>query len=199
MIAPDKSLRIHQYTFSGELFSKGFPEGGGPCRCSSACCEGGVYVDLHERDVIMAHQGIIAREMDETQNSDPSSWFEEQVEDDPDFASGQRVGTQVINDKCAFLDKEGRCAIQLAAINAGMHRWALKPLFCVLYPIEISNGTVGFDDMLQEEHSCCTIGSTFITPLFAGCKEELVHLVGEDGFAMMEAHYETLHESEKQR
>jgi len=107
MIAPDKSLRIHQYTFSGELFSKGFPEGGGPCRCSSAFVkEACTWISMNATSSWRI-KGIIAREMDETQNNDPSSWFEEQVEDDPDFASGQRVGTQVINDKCAFLDKEG--------------------------------------------------------------------------------------------
>src|SRR5664280_1970534 len=51
VITPDKSLKIDSYTMSGELFGKGFPRGGGPCSCSSVCCEGGVYVDLHEREV----------------------------------------------------------------------------------------------------------------------------------------------------
>ena len=149
-------------------------------------------MDLHERDVIMAHQGIIAREMDETQNSDPSSWFEEQVEDDPDFASGQRVGTQVINDKCAFLDGAGRCCLQKAAVAEGMHKWAIKPLFCVLYPIEISGDIVSFDEMLQDEETCCTIGTSFDIPLFQACREELVHVVGEEGYALMEQHYASL-------
>jgi hypothetical protein len=143
----------------------------------------------------MAHKGIVAQQMDETQDAEPSHWFEAEVHPDPDFPSGECVGTQVINNKCAFLDKLGRCSIQRAALAQGMHKWALKPLFCVLYPIEISNSTVSFDEMLQDEQSCCTIGTTFHIPLFEGCREELVHLVGEDGFAMMRTHYSMLQKS----
>ena len=199
MIAPDKSLQVKQYTMSGELFTSGFPAGGGPCTCSSVCCSGGVYVDLRERDVVMAHREIIAAQMDDTQVKDPSVWFDTDVEEDADFPSGRCIGTQVINDKCAFLDREGRCAIQLAAVKAGMHKWALKPLFCILYPIEITNRVVSFDDMLQEEQPCCTIGTTFDVPVFEGCAEELVHLVGEDGLAAMRAHYAALQTQEGAR
>jgi hypothetical protein len=130
--------------------------------------------------------------MDGTQTTDSSRWFEAQVADDPDFQSGQCVGTQVINDKCVFLDAGGRCSLQKAAVAEGMHKWAIKPLFCVLYPIEVTNGIVSFDEMLQNEESCCTIGKSFDTPLFEACKEELVHLVGEDGYEAMENHYASL-------
>ena len=192
MITPDKSLTVGSYTISGELFAKGFPKGGGPCSCSSACCEGGVYVDMHEREVIMAHRDLIIRHMDGTQSTDSSRWFDAEVADDQDFPSGQCVGTRVINDKCVFLDAGGRCSLQKAAAAAGMHKWAIKPLFCVLYPIEISGGIVSFDEMLQEEESCCTIGPEFDTPLFEACREELVHIVGDEGFAVMEKHYASL-------
>ena len=192
MITPDKSLKIDSYTMSGELFAKGYPKGGGPCACSSVCCEGGVYVDLHEREVIMAHRDLIIRHMDGTQTTESSRWFEPDVADDPDFPSGQCVGTQVINDKCVFLDAGGRCSLQKAAVAEGMHKWAIKPLFCVLYPIEVTNGIVSFDEMLQNEESCCTIGTSFGTPLFEACREELVHLVGTEGYEAMEKHYASL-------
>ena len=192
MITPDKSLKVDRYTMSGELFAKGFPDGGGPCACSSACCEGGVFVDVKEREAIIAHRELIARHMDDTQSTDPGRWFEAAVAEDPDFPSGQCVGTQVVNDKCAFLDGAGRCSLQRAAVAAGMHKWAIKPLFCILYPIEISNNTVSFDGMLQDEYSCCSIGPAFAVPLFQACREELVHLVGEEGFTAMEEHYAAL-------
>ena len=192
MITPDKSLKIGQYTMSGELFTKGFRKDAGPCSCSSACCEGGVFVDLHERDVIMAHRDLIARHMDQTQTTDPSRWFETEVVDHTDFPSGECVGTEVINDKCAFLDGAGRCSLQKAAVAEGMHKWSIKPLFCILYPIEISDGIVSFDEMLQEEETCCTIETSFDVPLFEACREELVHIVGNEGYALMEKHYASL-------
>jgi hypothetical protein len=192
VITPDKSLRLDEYTMSGELFVKGFPKGGGPCTCSSACCEGGVFVDFREREVIMAHRDLIIRHMDDTQTTDPSRWFETKVEVDPDFPSGECVGTRVINNKCAFLDAHGRCAMQKAALAEGMDKWSIKPLFCILYPIEISNGIVSFDQMLQDEETCCTIETSFDIPLFEACREELVHIVGEEGYAQMEKHYASL-------
>jgi hypothetical protein len=192
MITPDKSLKIDRYTMSGELFAKGFRGTSGPCSCSSACCEGGVYIDVRERDVITAHRSLIARHMDQTQTTDPSQWFEAEVAEDQDFPSGQCVGTNVINDKCAFLDGAGRCCLQKAAVAEGMHKWAIKPFFCVLYPIEISGDIVSFDEMLQDEETCCTIGTSFDVPLFQACREELVHVVGEEGYALMEQHYASL-------
>jgi Fe-S-cluster containining protein len=192
MIAPDRSLKIRQYTMAGELFTRGFPSGGGPCRCSAACCEGGVSVDVRERDAILAHRELIASEMDETQVKDPAAWFATAEQADPDFPSGVCVDTKVINEKCAFLDSAGRCVLQSAAIHAGMHPWAFKPLYCVLYPIEISAGVVSFDEMLQDEQECCSVTPDFGVPLYQACREELVHLVGEEGYGEMDKHYAAL-------
>jgi hypothetical protein len=151
-----------------------------------------VYVDIRERDAILAHKAMVKKYMDETQTTDDAVWFEEIEHDDADFPSGKCVGTQEINNKCAFLDKSGRCSIQVACASEGMHKWTLKPLFCILYPIEITDKVVSFDEMLQDEQSCCSVNQKFAVPLFEGCKEELVHLIGEDGFRAMEDHYTTL-------
>ena len=189
------TFRVKHYSISDELFSKGYPEGGGPCSCSSTCCEGGVYADVRERENILAHTEMIKAHMDETQVTDHRLWFEEDEKDDPDFASGRCAGTREINNKCAFLNRNGLCSIQVAAVANGMHKWALKPLFCILYPIEISDNVVSFDEMLQDQQACCSVSSEFRTPLFEACKEELLHLLGEDGYRMMEDHYRSLRHS----
>jgi len=117
------SLRVKGYIIDRELFERGFPAGGnGPCRCSSTCCEGGVYADVTERDRILAHRGLITPH----------------------------------NDKCAFLDRLGRCSLQVAATAAGMHMWALKPLYCVLYPVGVAGRVVLYDDVLHGEQECCS-------------------------------------------
>jgi hypothetical protein len=46
--------------------------------------------------------------------------------------------------------------------------------------------------MLQDEETCCTIETSFDIPLFEACREELVHIVGEEGYAQMEKHYASL-------
>jgi hypothetical protein len=192
-------LRINGLTVSDELFTKGFARGQGPCNCTSWCCEGGVYTDLKERDRILEHKEMIKRYMDETQSRDEREWFEEEEHEDKDFPSGRCQGTEEINRKCAFLDKNGRCSIQLAATEEGMDRWTLKPLYCILFPIEVSDHVLAFDEMLQDDQPCCTIQEEFDVPLFRACRDELVHLVGEDGYRHMEEHYAKLQQRPSRR
>jgi len=185
-------LSVGGYRISPELFATGMSGEGGPCACTSTCCRGGVYADIRERDRILEHRDIIARYMDETQPADPADWFETHESDDEDFTSGRCVGTTEHNGKCAFLDKFGRCSTQVAAMGEGMDRWALKPLYCILFPIEVSAKVVGFDNMLQDDERCCSVSETYQVPLFRSCRDELIHLLGEDAFKAMEDHYRTV-------
>jgi|WetSurMetagenome_2_1015567.scaffolds.fasta_scaffold556766_2 hypothetical protein len=183
-------LRVKQYTISPELYHKGYPHGHSPCMCTSVCCQHGVYADVKERDRILEHRDLIKKYMDETQSKNELHWFEHEELTDADFSSGRCVGTEVVNNKCAFLDKAGRCSIQVATTSEGRDRWELKPIFCILFPIEISNNVIGFDDLLDDEQPCCSIDATFDTPMFRACKDELVHLLGEDGYQQIEEYYE---------
>jgi len=187
---------VNGFAFGPELFTQGFPADSGPCQCSSHCCSGGVFADLTERDRILSAKEKIKQQMDETQTRDESLWFDDEVSDDQDFASGRCVGTSVINEKCVFLNAKGHCSIQLAAVANGLDRWAWKPLYCILYPIEVSDGVVGFDPMLQGEKPCCTIRRSFEVPLFRACKDELVHLLGDDGYLQLEEYYQGLAKEE---
>jgi len=192
-----KELEVKHYRISNEFFEKGYPTGNGPCNCTAQCCASGVWVDVRERDAILERKELIKQQMDETQIRDEKFWFEEGIEQDDDFPSGQCVGTAVVNNKCAFLDKLGRCTIQLAAVAAGEHKWAWKPLFCVLFPVVIEKGVIEFDPMLQGKQMCCSIGSAFDVPLFVACKEELIHVLGENGYAQVERHYASLRKSQE--
>jgi len=181
-------LEVNGYKVSEELFRAGVKAGGGPCTCSAACCLGGVYADIEERKRILDHHQLIGKYLDESQPQDPALWFEEREFEDPDFPSGRCVGTREINGKCAFLDKQNRCSLQVAATEEGMQRWYFKPLYCVLYPIEISEGTIQFDDLLQGEQACCSVSGDFDLPLFEVCKDELAHLLGEEGLQKLRDH-----------
>jgi hypothetical protein len=154
-----------------------------------------VYVDLLERDTILSHAELIRRHMDDTQSQDERTWFENEEHDDPDYVSRRCVGTTVISGKCAFLDGAGRCSIQVATTGEGLGRWALKPLYCILYPIGIADGVVDVDPMLQDERSCCTAGAAFDTPVFEACRDELEHLFGNDGMQTIQEHHDRFYHS----
>jgi Protein of unknown function (DUF3109) len=147
-------------------------------------------VDITERDRVLAHAELIKQHMDETQSRDERDWFEAETLVDADYPSGVCVGTAVRGDKCALLDSRGFCSLQVAAGAAGMHKWALKPLYCLLFPIEVLGGVVKFDARHDGTHACCSARAPFDVPVFEACREELVQLLGEDGFAQLRAHYE---------
>ena len=67
----------------------------------------------------------------------------------------------------------------------GLDRWAIKPLYCVLYPIEITGGTVSFDHMLQGEQPCCSVDTTNSTSrCSARARTNWSFSLGEDGYGM---------------
>lgn len=184
-------LLVNGLAISPDLFRLGYAEGSGPARCTSTCCEGGVLLDVRERDRILEHRELIKRHMDGSQNTDERAWFEPEERADADFPSGRCTGTEVHNDRCVFQDGYGRCVIQVATTEEGMGRWALKPLYCILFPIEVTAGVVGHDDMLQDERACCSVRPDFHLPVYAACREELLHLLGEEGYAEVDGHYRT--------
>jgi hypothetical protein len=181
-------LRVGRYLLAPELFELGYARGCGPGACSTTCCKRGAYLDPAERDRILAHKDLVKAHMDESQSRDDALWFEPVEKSDADFPSGKCVGTAEIDDKCAFLDRRGRCSLQTAASADGMHKWALKPTYCILYPIDVSNDVVKFDFRLQSQRACCSVSALFEVPVFEACREELAHLLGEDGFAAVAEH-----------
>jgi hypothetical protein len=175
-------LRVGRYLLARELFELGYARGCGPGGCSATCCKRGAYVDLEERDRILAHKDLVKAHMDESQSREDALWFEQDEKSDADFPSGKCVGTSEINDKCVFLDRGGRCSLQTAANADGLHKWALKPTYCILFPIDVADNVVRFDFKLQDQRTCCSVATNFDVPVFEACRDELMHLLGENGF-----------------
>lgn len=42
--------------------------------------------------------------------------------------------------RCVFADDDGRCSLQLAAVEAGRPPWTWKPLACWLHPLRLGEG-----------------------------------------------------------
>jgi len=167
------------------IFTFPFVPGCNICLCSGECCWYGVYTDLRERDLILENKEIIKQYMDESQTKDESKWFEG-VEEDSDFESGYCAGTQIYNHKCVFLDKNGFCSLQKAAIDRGEHKWKYKPIFCVIFPLTIYNGTLTIDDEhIARLHYCSKPRHHKLT-VFDATKEELIYLLGEDGYSELQ-------------
>lgn len=155
------------------------------CVCSGECCYYGVYTDLKEHELIMKMKDRIIQSMDDSQTKDFTKWFEEPQEDE-DFDSGVAVGTEVHNEKCVFLDRQGYCTLQKIAMEDGEFKWKYKPLYCILFPLVIFEGAVTVDDdHLNRMHYCNKVENQNST-IYDCCKNELRHLFGEKGFKELE-------------
>ncbi len=170
------NLRVHP-----SFFGRQFTSGCSMMNCNADCCRHGVMADVQERDEILKHTDMILRYMEPHQELDPSSWFEEE-EHDLDFPSGRAVGTQVRAYGCVFLDSAGRCVLQKAAVGEGMHKFALKPFYCVAYPVTIEHGELIIDDAdFVNRSACCSTVKDGTLTVFDVCSEELEHVLGKDG------------------
>lgn len=171
-----KELHINGIKIDPNIFTFKFG-----CRCNGECCHYGVYTDLKEHDNILAIKDKIIPLMDETQSKNISDWFEPAEEDD-DFESGVAVGTEIVNGKCAFLDKNGLCVLQRLALEEGEHKWKYKPIYCVLFPLTIYQNTLTIDDEHIDRLSYCNKFPISDSSIFDACKEELEFFFGKEGF-----------------
>ncbi len=164
--------------------------------CSGECCWYGVYVDLREMENIIQHKEIIKQYMDETQTKDESKWFEP-LEEDKDFESGYCAGTEVFNHKCVFLDKKGFCSLQKTAMERGEFKWKYKPLYCVLFPLTIYDGKLTVDDEHINRLHYCSKPKYQVSTVFEAMKEELIFILGEDGYADLKEYSKELLEEKR--
>src|SRR5574338_1547750 len=155
------------------------------CRCGGECCNYGVYTDLKEHEYILSIKDKIIPLLDESQSKNVSEWFEE-PEEDEDFESGVAVGTEIINGKCTFLDKNGLCTLQKLAIMENEHKWKYKPIYCVLFPLTIFEGALTIDDEHIDRLKTCSKDPIKETTIYEACKEELLHFFGPEKFNELE-------------
>lgn len=177
-------LKVHE-----NILSLAFTSGCSMMKCDATCCHGGVYADLSERDRILAHTELILRHMEPQQEKDPSRWFDDDVVEDTDFPSGAAIGTQINERGCIFLKANGYCVLQVAATAEGMGKFALKPFFCVAFPVTISEGELMLDDPdYTERTQCCSSVSGGTLTVLDVCAEELEHVLGKDGVEELRPH-----------
>ena len=179
MTQSEKIYHINGLKIDPQLFTFKFG-----CRCNGECCYYGVYTDKAEHETILSLKDKLIPLMDDTQSKVVSEWFEEPVPDD-DFDSGIAVGTQVINGKCTFLDKNGLCVIQSLAINEGKHPWDYKPLYCYLFPVTIFEKTLTLDDDHIDRLKQCNRSNENGTNIIDACKDELTRFLGDEGYAKL--------------
>ncbi len=150
--------------------------------CNGRCCAEGVLVDVAEKENILRHADLIARHLGPDMEHDPARWFDGIQERDPDFPSGACEGTATTPRGCVFLDSGGLCTLQKAAMAEGMDKYALKPFYCVAFPLTVDGGVLTTEDPdFTNRPQCCSTRPAGALTVFDVCAEELTFMLGERG------------------
>ena len=120
-----------------------------------ACCQYGCDVDLHEQAAILAKADAIRPLLRaEVQNVE---WFDNEIEEDPDYPSGKVVRTALHEDRCLFLAHDARgCSIHRASLEQGWDFRGVKPAICRLFPLSYEEDTILIADEYPE-YSCAHV------------------------------------------
>lgn len=189
-------LELNGLKIDPVIFTQGFVPGCDIGKCGGQCCNWGVYMDRDFQPVIMKFESQIKDVMDEYQTKDTSKWFEKELEEDHDFPSGFAIGTELyINNEgitqCVFKDKKGYCSLQVMAVNNGMHKWEIKPKYCIMYPVTIIDNVLTVDNEHSARLDYCGVGheENYTQTVFEAMTEEIKFIVGEEGYKFLNEHY----------
>lgn len=159
--------------------------------CRAACCLHGVWIDTLEAKDILRHAQLIGPFMPPG-FSDPQTWFDGRREKDEQSPSGEVLHSEVLEapehhggTTCVFLRADYKCALQVAAVEAGENPWRFKPYYCILHPLDIDDqGRITLDDneeLLDEPGSCLRAAESNI-PLIVTFEPELRHMLGDKAY-----------------
>lgn len=195
----EKKIEFNEFNgvkIDESIFSQGFVAGCDMKLCFGQCCSSGVIMDRDFKDVIMPYENDIIESMTADQPKDSEGWFDNNIEVDKDFESGYSIGTNTYIDrngveKCVFNDENHYCTLQVVAMKKGMHKWAIKPTHCILYPVTIVDNTLMYDDVHSLDMDYCGKHKTenFTQTVFDGVQEELRYVLGEDFFNFLNEIY----------
>jgi hypothetical protein len=156
--------------------------------CHGACCVFGVWVDTREVTDILANAQLILPHMP-PESRNPGEWFAPVEDLDKHSPTGKVIHTAVENHldhyggtSCIFWREDAKCALQVAAVENGLHRWRFKPYYCILHPLDQDEqGRITLDEVkeLTSEPGSCLRSSEVSTPLIETFEDELRYLLGD--------------------
>lgn len=170
-----------------EIFTQRFSPNSSMCNCDGTCCADGVLLDVKEKELILAHADLIKKYLEPQQEHDTAKWFDNTIDQDADFPSGACDGTAVQGKSCVFLCSRGLCALQKTAMAEGMDKFALKPFYCVAFPITIDAQVLTtYEPEFTNRRQCCSIVTEGPMTVLDVCREEFEYILGTEGMKEIE-------------
>jgi len=153
--------------------------------CNARCCEEGVSATVYEVDRIKEHANEIQPYLIEPY--DFSKW---------DVSHGADIGTPLLNEnkpgeQCWFLRANRYCALHTYALDKEMPVAAIKPYFCLFFPLTLIDLDVNVTEIGVDgkAYDTCLVNSEREGYLFRQFEKELRRVIGDANYWELEQRY----------
>jgi len=146
--------------------------------CDGDCCSGGVTATLYEVARIKAYADQLQAYLVEPYDFD--TW---------EIAHPSDIGTPVLNEEkpnqqCWFQRANRLCALHSLALDKGMPVPAIKPYFCLFFPLTLIDLDINVTEIAVDgkAYETCLVPSDTETYLFKEFEQELRRVIGDANY-----------------
>jgi Fe-S-cluster containining protein len=159
------------------IFSGGYIDGCMRCTfCHDSCCAFGVDVDVENVERLKEIEAKLA----EYTGVATSEWYQpgfHRVDDD--YPGGEYKHMRVKNDRCVFVNRNGRgCRLHAFCLDMGHDYHRYKPLICWLFPLTYDKGLLHPSIEIFEKSLACQDKGT--TTFYQGVRDEVRVCFGQE-------------------
>jgi Fe-S-cluster containining protein len=142
--------------------------------CHDSCCQYGARVDMRWIERTMSRADALEAAL----GIPRGDWLQDWIEPDNDYAGGHFKRTQVVDDKCIFLNRQGRgCLLHKFALDNGLDVRDVKPMVCNTFPVLWEEGVLNPAlEVLERELVCLGPGGS----LYRSARTELAYYFGAE-------------------
>jgi Fe-S-cluster containining protein len=149
--------------------------------CHDSCCQYGTAVDLPKLERIMQAADVLEPYIGVPREQ----WFHDEVRPFPDFPGGEFRRTRVVDGRCVFLNRAGRgCLIHKYSLEQGLDVHDLKPMVCMLFPLDFEEETL-FPAVEVVDRSLICVGNGLTC--YRSARNDVLYYFGAELVAELDA------------
>ena len=143
-------------------------------QCAAACCDEGSWLSLYEAHRIGDHRDEIQPYLEQPLDFD--AWDLSR----PSFLYTPLVDPETPRQRCAFFTRERRCALHALALDKAIPLRAIKPFFCILFPLTLVDIDINLTELALDAkaYETCLVEGEQETWLFEQFEPDLRRILG---------------------
>ncbi len=179
------SVTIGSFRLSPEFFLKTHLVNRCVNECARECCNEGVWLSLYDA------RRIIERAADLQPYLPAPVQFEAWDLSKTSFITTPLRNAGTPHERCAFLTPDRLCAIHAMALDKNIPLQSIKPYFCLMFPLTLSDLDINVTEITidSKAYRTCLVEGTEETWLYEQFEPDLRKILGDAGYAEIQRLY----------